>query len=152
MQRDGVIGAAGIGIGILFFQARGDRTDLCARLFYIGPIFQAADETKEMRGAILDRVGDKRLERIKIFASHPDRIMKPRRHYADHGVGPERKKNLATDDVPVGIEVTLPRFIGENNDIGIGLLLVAGKSAPEKRSHRKGTKNIRSNSKPLQRT
>ena len=84
MQRDGVIGAAGIGIGILFFQARGDRTDLCARLFYIGPIFQAADETKEMRGAILDRVGDKRLERIKIFASHPDRIMKPRRHYADH--------------------------------------------------------------------
>ena len=150
MQRNGVVAAAGIGIGVLFFQARRDRVDFGARVFDVDVIFQPANKAKKMGAAIFHRIGHQRLKRIKIFASDPDGIMKSGRHYADHSVRAKRKQNFPADDVPVGIELALPSFVGQDDNTRIGGLFFTGKCTTEKRPHRQDPKNIRCDSQTFE--
>src|SRR5689334_8882633 len=96
-----------------------------------------------MTVAIVDMFRDEWMERLQIIGSLTvDGKLKTRRHHAEYGVQTPRQADLLANDVRVAIEICFPCVIGQNDDTGVNVVVLARVRTAAHGRNAEGSENI----------
>ncbi len=152
LQIDRALRPAGVGVGILFRQLRGDGLQIRRRPSQVDAWFQPTDYGKEVGATAVEvihgRAGEERLERgdvIDVVALNGK--LPTTRHHTGDRINMVGRLDLSADNVWIAGKTLLPKGIADHYDPrGAGLFILARKTTTKQRLRAQHRENIRAGS------